>query len=89
MANRLPEKTALLKPLQQHDRDTGSAPVQIAILTGRINHLSAHFKAHRKDVHSRQGLLMMVSHRRRLLEYLKRHDEDKYRKVLETLDLRK
>lgn len=72
-----------------HPSDTGSPPVQIALLTERINGLAGHFKTHKKDVHSRQGLLKMVSHRRRLLEYLKRHDEAGYRKVLDALSLRK
>ena len=83
------EKTTLIKRFQQHDHDTGSAPVQVAILTERINHLSEHFKTHKKDVHSREGLLMMISRRRKLLEYLKRDDESSYRQVLEALSLRK
>ena len=83
------EKMTLIKRFQQHDQDTGSAPVQIAILTERINHLSEHFKAHKKDVHSREGLLMMISRRRKLLEYLKRDNESSYRQVLEALSLRK
>ena len=82
-------KTSLVKSFQTHAKDTGSPPVQIAILTERINGLTGHFKAHKKDVHSRQGLLMMVSRRRRLLEYLKRNDEAGYRKVLDALNLRK
>ena len=83
------EKSTLIKPFQQHDGDTGSPSVQVAILTRRINGLSDHFKTHKRDFHSRQGLLKMVSRRRRLLEYLKRHDEAGYRKLLEALDLRK
>ena len=82
-------KTSLIKSFQSHQQDTGSPPVQIAILTERINGLTDHFKTHKKDVHSRQGLLMMVSRRRRLLEYLKRNDEAGYRKVLDALNLRK
>lgn len=82
-------KTSLVKSFQTHAHDTGSPPVQIAILTERINGLTDHFKAHKKDVHSRQGLLMMVSRRRKLLEYLKRNDEAGYRKVLDALKLRK
>ncbi len=78
-----------IQQLRQHDSDTGSPQVQVAILTGRINHLSEHFQSHKKDFTSRQGLLKMVSRRRRLLEYLKRNDEDTYRKVLDTLNLRK
>ena len=80
---------AVIQSVRQHETDTGSPQVQIAILTGRINHLSEHFQAHKKDFHSRQGLLKMVSRRRRLLEYLKQHDEDTYRKILDTLNLRK
>ena len=72
-----------------HETDTGSPQVQVALLTDRINHLSGHFQSHKRDFHSRQGLLKMVSRRRRLLEYLKRHDEDTYRKVLDALKLRK
>jgi small subunit ribosomal protein S15 len=72
-----------------HGTDTGSAQVQVARLTDRINHLTEHFQSHRKDFTSRHGLLRMVSRRRRLLEYLKRHDEDTYRRLLEALHLRK
>ena len=75
--------------LRIHEQDTGSPQVQVALLTGRINQLSTHFQAHKKDFHSRTGLLKMVSQRRRLLGYLKRHDEGTYRKVLEALNLRK
>ena len=78
-----------IKTFQRHQTDTGSSPVQIALLTERINGLTQHFKAHKKDVHSRQGLLKMVSRRRRLLEYLKRHDESTYRGLLDALKLRK
>ena len=85
----LQQKSGLIKQFQQHQNDTGSPPVQIALLTERINGLAEHFKAHKKDVHSRQGLLQMVSRRRRLLEYLKRSDESRYRKVLDALKLRK
>ena len=72
-----------------HDGDTGSPQVQIALLTERINQLTSHFQTHRKDFGSRQGLLKMVSRRRRLLEYLKRHDEAVYRTILDVLSLRK
>jgi len=89
MAEEHQEKHGVIKQFQLHAGDTGSPPVQIALLTDRINSLSEHFKAHRKDVHSRQGLLQMVSRRRRLLEYLKRSDESRYRKVLDALNLRK
>ena len=78
-----------IQKFRLHDSDTGSPQVQVALLTDRINHLSAHFQTHRKDFNSRQGLLKMVGQRRRLLEYLKRHDEETYRKVLDALNLRK
>ena len=83
------DKQNLIQDFQLHNQDTGSPTVQIALLTQRINSLSEHFKAHKKDLHSRQGLLQMVSRRRRLLEYLKRSDESRYRKVLDALNLRK
>ena len=69
--------------------DTGSPQVQIAILTERINNLTGHFKDHKKDVHSRRGLLKMVNRRRRLLDYLKVKDEDAYKKIIKDLGLRK
>ena len=83
-----PSPSAIEK-FRLHETDTGSPQVQIALLTNRINELSAHFQAHKKDFTSRHGLLKMVSRRRRLLEYLKRYDEDSYRKLLDALSLRK
>lgn len=82
-------KTDIVKHNQLHDRDTGSSEVQIALLTNRINHLTEHFRSHKKDHHSRHGLLKMVSRRRRLLDYLHRVDADRYRSLLRTLGLRK
>ena len=82
-------KTELVKGFQQHDKDTGSPEVQIAILSERITNLTEHFKAHAKDHHSRRGLLMMVGQRRRLLDYLKKRDVSRYRAVIERLGLRK
>ena len=79
----------MIQRLRLHAQDTGSPQVQIALLTGRINQLSTHFQAHKKDFASRQGLLKMVGRRRRLLEYLKRHDEDAYRNLLDAPNLRK
>ncbi|MEX0856346.1 MAG: 30S ribosomal protein S15, partial [Gemmatimonadota bacterium] len=73
------EKQTLVQKHQLHETDRGSAPVQIALLTQRINHLRAHFDAHKGDHHSRQGLLKMVGRRRRLLEYLKRTNLEHYR----------
>lgn len=71
-----------------HDRDTGSTRVQVALLTERINSLTEHFRGHPKDYHGQRGLLKMVSKRRRLLEYLKRNDLEKYRQLIEELGLR-
>lgn len=78
--------------IQKHARganDTGSPEVQVALLTARINHLTDHFKTHKKDHHGRRGLLTMVSKRRSLLEYLKRKDESRYSTLITNLDLRK
>lgn len=74
---------------QRAEGDTGSPEVQVALLTARINHLTEHFKVHAKDHHSRRGLLRMVSRRRKLLDYLKRTDLNAYRKLIDTLSLRK
>ena len=81
-------KDDVIKKYQLHDTDRGSAPVQIALLTQRINELTEHFRKHQKDHHSRRGLLMMVGKRRRLLEYLKRTDLTRYRELIEDLGLR-
>lgn len=81
-------KEDIIKKYQRHETDRGSAPVQIAILTARINHLRNHFDSHKKDHHSRRGLLKMVGRRRRLLEYLKRTDLDGYRALIADLGLR-
>ncbi len=83
------KKTDLIKRFRTHDTDTGSPEVQIAILSERINDLTEHFKAHKKDHASRRGLLMLVSKRRRLLDYLKVHDTDRYRDVIGKLGIRK
>lgn len=83
------KKTEIIKGFKEHEKDTGSPSVQIALLTERINSLSGHFKAHKSDHHSRQGLLRMVSVRRRLLEYLKRKDVNAYQAIIKRLDLRK
>ena len=78
-----------IQQFRLHETDTGSPQVQVALLTERINHLSTHFQAHSKDFASRQGLLKMVSRRRALLGYLKCHNEDAYRRLLDSLKLRK
>ena len=83
------KKTEIINNFKVHSRDTGSAEVQVAILTERINLLGDHFKQHKKDFHSRRGLLMLVGRRRRLLNYLKEKDAKKYEEVIEKLNLRK
>jgi small subunit ribosomal protein S15 len=83
------KKTKIIDEFKVHARDTGSAEVQIAILTERINILGGHFKQHKNDFHSRRGLLSLVGRRRRLLEYLKAKDTKKYEEVLTKLNLRK
>ena len=82
-------KIKLIEEFAQKSNDTGSPEVQVAVLTERISNLTEHFKTHKKDVHSRRGLLMMVSKRRRLLDYLKSKDEDRYHKLIERLNLRR
>jgi small subunit ribosomal protein S15 len=83
------KKKEIIETYKMHEKDTGSAYVQIALLTERINQLSKHFDQHKKDHHSRQGLLKMVSTRRRLLSYLKNNDVKKYEEILSKLGLRK
>ncbi|MEI6127402.1 MAG: 30S ribosomal protein S15 [Pseudomonadota bacterium] len=83
------QKQEIIKKFKNHEKDTGSTEVQIALLTERINYLTEHFKSHGKDHHSRRGLLKIVNQRRRLLEYLKAKNSDKYKKILQDLNLRK
>jgi len=82
------DKEEIIKKYQLHPNDRGSAPVQIALLTARISQLTEHFRTHKKDHHGRRGLLMMVGRRRRLLDYLRRTDIDRYRSLIEDLGLR-
>ena len=82
-------KSELIQDYRTHDSDTGSPEVQIAILTKRIEYLTDHFKVHSKDHHSRQGLLKMVGRRRRLLDYLKRKDFERYQQIIGRLGIRK
>jgi small subunit ribosomal protein S15 len=82
-------KTALINDYAVHEGDTGSPEVQVAILTERISNLTEHFKEHKKDNHSRRGLLMLVSQRRRLLGYLKRKDAQRYETLIARLGLRR
>ncbi|MCL2035423.1 MAG: 30S ribosomal protein S15 [Oscillospiraceae bacterium] len=83
------EKTAVIDQNKLHDGDTGSPEVQIAILTRRINDLTEHLKIHKKDHHSRRGLLKMVGHRRGMLNYLKKKDIERYRTIIAKLGIRK
>ncbi len=82
-------KTDIISKYRTHDSDTGSPEVQVALLTSRIAYLTDHFQSNAKDHHSRRGLLQMVGRRRRLLEYLRSEDADRYHKLIERLGLRK
>ncbi len=83
------KKQELIKSYQNDAKDTGSPEVQIAILTERINNMSEHMQTHKKDFHSRRGLLAMVAKRRKLLDYLKRVEESRYAKIIEALNIRR
>ena len=83
------KKTEIIKKFARHEGDTGSAEVQIALLTARINHLNEHLKVNKNDHHSRRGLLKMVGHRRNLLAYLQKNDIERYRAIVARLGLRK
>ena len=82
-------KSSIIQEYKTHEADTGSAEVQIALLSARINQLTEHLKMHKKDHHSRRGLLMMVGQRRRLLNYLSKRDIERYRSVVSRLGLRR
>ncbi|MFZ2493829.1 MAG: 30S ribosomal protein S15 [Thermoanaerobaculia bacterium] len=82
-------KQEIVNQYRVHDTDTGSPEVQIALLSNRITYLTEHFKTHAKDHHSRRGLLKLVGRRRRLLDYLKKTDVDRYRTIIEKLGIRK
>jgi small subunit ribosomal protein S15 len=83
------EKIEVINQYKKHENDTGSSEVQIALLSERISHLTEHFKVHKKDHHSRRGLLKLVGKRRRLLDYLKRKDLEKYRDLIKSLGIRR
>jgi len=83
------QKQSLIDQYRTHATDTGSPEVQIALLSERIGHLTEHFKTHQKDHGSRRGLLILVSKRRRLLDYLKRYDTERYKEVIQRLGIRK
>ncbi len=83
------KKTELVARYRRHDKDTGSPEVQVALLTERITYLTEHFKTHKKDHHSRRGLLKLVGQRRRLLDYLKTVDQNRYKALIDHLGIRK
>ena len=89
MALQNEQKNEIISKFRKHDKDTGSSQVQIALLSERITYLSGHMKTHGKDFNSRRGLVKLVNQRRRLLEYLKGRDTDKYKEILKSLNLRK
>ncbi len=89
MAMTSERKADLMKTYATHEGDTGSPEVQVAILTERITYLTDHFKTHKKDHHSRRGLLKLVGRRRRLLKYLRTNDEDRYKTLIKSLGLRR
>jgi small subunit ribosomal protein S15 len=83
------DKSEIVKKYQREDTDTGSPEVQVALLSARITHLSDHFSKHKKDHHSRHGLLKMVNHRRKLLDYLRTKDQKRYQDLISSLGLRR
>ena len=85
----MPNRTATIEAHRLHETDTGSTEVQVALLTERISHLTEHLKVHKKDHHSRRGLLMLVGRRRRLLDYLRDNDVERYRALIAKLGLRR
>ena len=89
MAQQAEKKNEIIEKFKTHDTDTGSSEVQIALLSERIIYLTEHFKVHKKDHHSRRGLLKLVGQRRRLLQYLKKKDIAKYRAIIKELGIRK
>jgi len=85
----LEQKNEIIEKFKRQEGDTGSPEVQVALITARIKYLTEHFKVHKKDYHSRRGLLTLVGQRRRLLDYLKKEDIKRYRKLIKALNLRK
>ncbi|MCY4641244.1 MAG: 30S ribosomal protein S15 [Gammaproteobacteria bacterium] len=89
MAYAAAEKSKIVKNYQRSDTDTGSPEVQVALLSARISHLSGHLESHKKDHHSRHGLLKMVNHRRKLLDYLRKKNQKRYQELIGSLGLRR
>ena len=88
-ASRMPDKTATIAEYRLHDTDTGSPEVQVALLTARISHLTEHLKVHKGDHHTRRGLMKLIGHRRRLLDYVKENDVERYRGLIARLGIRR
>ena len=88
MSSNTPVKSETISEHRLHESDTGSPEVQIALISGRISHLTEHLKVHKKDHHSRRGLLMLVGRRRRMLDYLEKNDVERYRSIIAKLGLR-
>lgn len=89
MSKKTVSKQSIIADYRTHETDTGSSDVQIALLTQRIQHLTEHLRTHRKDFHSRRGLIALTSRRRKLLDYVKKHDLEKYKQLLDRLSLRR
>ncbi len=89
MALSMEDKKKIIEEFKLHDKDTGSPEVQVALLTARIKYLTEHFKVHKHDFHSRNGLLKLVGQRRRLLNYLRKKDVNRYKELIKRLNLRK
>jgi small subunit ribosomal protein S15 len=89
MAMSAEQKIEIVARYRTHEKDTGSPEVQVALLSRRISYLTEHFKTHKKDHHSRRGLLKLVGQRRRLLDYLRKKDVDRYKKLIDSLGIRK
>ena len=85
----MPDKSATIAQYRLHDKDTGSSEVQIAILTERINHLTEHLRLHKGDHHTRRGLMKLIGHRRRLLDYVRANDVERYRGLIARLGIRR
>lgn len=83
------EKESIIRDYQVHQTDTGSCAVQIALITARVTHLTNHLQTHRKDFHSRRGLIALTFRRRKLLDYVKKHDLNQYKELLKSLNLRR
>lgn len=89
MSTKTIDKQPIIKEFQTHPKDTGSSEVQVAILTARIAHLTEHLKTHRKDIHSRHGLIALSHRRRKLLNYLKKNNLEKYQEIIKQLNIRR